>query len=280
MSALLHRVDDDPPANAVPELLGSIFNRYGIDFRGYALSSLKRRLQKQMEREALPSLASLQELVLGDSAAMGRLLCALTVHVTAMFRDPAFHRALVHEALPLLRTYPFARIWIAGCSTGEEVYSLAILLEEAGLYERCRIYATDVSSQVLDQARAGIYPLAQMQEYTRNYQQAGGLRSFAEYYSTDSESAVFRPSLKRNVFFAAHNLVSDNSFNEFQLILCRNVMIYFNRTLQERAHRLFYDSLQTFGYFALGRSENIRFTVHEADYETVSARERLYRKIR
>ncbi len=280
MKIAVPRYHDDPAIQEARELLGAVYMRYGIDFRGYALSSLKRRLQKQVDRESLPSVAALREQVLDDGAAMGRLLTALTVHVTAMFRDPAFYLALRREVLPLLRTYPFTRIWVAGCSTGEEVYSLAIMLAEEGLYERCRIYATDISDLVLEQAKAGVFPLAPMQEYTRNYQQSGGTRSFAEYYVADSENAVFRSSLRDHIVFAAHNLVCDHSFNEFQLILCRNVMIYFNRVLQERAHRLFYDSLQTFGYLGLGRSENIRFTAREDNYEAVSSKERLYRKIR
>jgi len=280
MKASLNRAGADPATLQAHDLLEAIHRRYGIDFRAYALSSVKRRLQKQIDLEDLPSLAALQEQVLADPAAMARLLATLTIHVTAMFRDPGFYIALRNEVLPLLRTYPFSRIWVAGCSTGEEVYSLAILLEEEGLYDRCRIYATDLSDEVLNKARTGIFPLSPMQEYTRNYQQAGGSRSFAEYYIADSDFAIFRSALRRNIVFAPHNLVSDTSFNEFHVILCRNVMIYFNRSLQERVHCLFHESLLTFGYLGLGRSENIRFTVHEKDYEEVAAKERLYRKIK
>jgi chemotaxis protein methyltransferase CheR len=191
-----------------------------------------------------------------------------------------FYRIFREKIIAVLRTYPFLRFWIAGCSTGEEVYSLAILLQEEGLYERSRIYATDVSDLVLAKAKSGIYPLAAMQEYTRNYQGAGGKHSFAEYYTADSEFAIFRPALRENVIFAVHNLVGDASFNEFHGIFCRNVMIYFNRALQERVHKLFYDSLLTYGYLGLGRSETIRFTPHENSFEEVAGREKLYRKIR
>ncbi len=273
-------LDRDAEVVQIRDLLQAIFDRYGADFRGYALSSLRRRVQKQMRDEDISSITDLQNLVLEDPAAMARLLRTLTIHVTAMFRDPAFFLAFREHAVPRLRTYPFIRLWVAGCATGEEVYSLAILLEEEGLYDRCRIYATDVSDQVLEKARAGIFSTSLMQEFTRNYQNAGGQSSFADYYTADDDFAILRSSLRRNIVFAAHNLVGDNSFNEFHAIFCRNVMIYFNRALQDRVHGLFHGSLLTFGYLGLGRSENIRFTRHEQDYEAVGSKEKLYRKIR
>jgi chemotaxis protein methyltransferase CheR len=205
---------------------------------------------------------------------------ALTIHTTSMFRDPAFYLVLREQVVSVLRTYPFLRLWVAGCSTGEEVYSLAILLHETGLYPRCRIYATDMNEIVLNKARAGIFHLSVMQEYTRNYLKAGGDRAFTEYYTADSENVVFRSFLRENVVFAAHNLAGDASFNEFHGIFCRNVMIYFNRSLQDRVHKLFHDSLVTFGYLGLGRSESVRFSSWENSYEPVSAKERLYRKIK
>lgn len=263
----------------VTDLLENIYERYGTDFRSYALSSLRRRVRKQIHDENLETVSDLQVQVLTDPSAMMRFLRTLTIHVTALFRDPNFYVAFREQAVPRLRTYPYLRFWVAGCSTGEEVYSLAILLQEEGLYERSRIYATDVSDEVLEKARSGIFPISFMQDYTRNYQRAGGNRSFAEYYTADHEFAVLRSSLRENVVFAAHNLVGDTSFNEFHSIFCRNVMIYFNRTLQERVHGIFYDSLVNFGYLGLGRSENIRFTRHENNYEAVSSTERLYRKI-
>jgi len=218
--------------------------------------------------------------VLADPACMARLLPCLTVSVSSMFRDPAFFLALREHVVPILRTYPFARLWVAGCSTGEEVHSLAILLHEEGLYERCRIYATDVDESALARAKAGIFPLSAMQEYTRNYQKAGGRGAFAEYYTAGHDAVVFRPYLRDNVVFAAHNLAGDASFNEFHGILCRNVMIYFNRSLQDRVHKLLYDSLAPFGYLGLGHCESVRFSPFESVYEAVSLKERLYRKIR
>ena len=270
---------DDPEASDIRLLLDTLYERAGIDFRLYAYSSLKRRILVRVQRENVGSIAGLQKLVLRDAEAQARLVTGLTIHVTAMFRDPAFYRLVRHEVVPVLRTYPFLRFWVAGCSTGEEVYSLAILLQEEGLYPRCRIYATDLNETVLGKAREGIFPLAAMQEYTRNYQRAEGARSFADYYTADNDFAILRPELRANIVFAAHNLVGDSSFNEFHGIFCRNVMIYFNRTLQERVHRLFYESLLTYGYLGLGRSESIRFTPHASAFEEVSEREKLYRKV-
>ena len=196
-----------------------------------------------------------------------------------MFRDPAFFRALRSEVVPLLRAHPFVRIWHAGCSTGEEVYSMAILLEEEGLLDRCRIYATDMQGPVLEQAKAGIFSLELMKEYTASYIAAGGTRAFSDWYSANYDHAIIKQSLKRNVVFAQHNLVTDGSFNEFHLVLCRNVMIYFNAALQSRVHRLIYQSLRRFGILALGRREVLDHTVHAADYEPICASERIYRRI-
>ena len=270
----------DPELPVVRSLVAAVYEKSGYDFRDYAFSSLKRRAKRHALNEGDLSLAELRERIVSDPAALGRLLVALTVHVTAMFRDPGYFLAFRERVVPILRTYPFLRIWIAGCSTGEEVYSLAILLHEEDLYSRCRIYATDISDIALNRARSGIYPLAAMQEYTRNYQKAGGRREFVEYYTSDSENAVFRPFLRENVVFAAHNLASDASFNEFHVICCRNVMIYFSRPLQDRVHGLFTESLLTLGYFGLGRSESLRFSSHEDYYEPVSMKERIYRKVR
>ena len=182
--------------------------------------------------------------------------------------------------VPLLRTYPFIRIWHAGCSTGEEVYSMAILLEEEGLYERARIYATDINEVVVHRARAGIFPLERMQEYTENYIKAGGTRSFSEYYVAKYDGALFSPALQRNVVFSQHNLVTDRSFAEFNVILCRNVLIYFDRTLQSRVHGLFHESLVHLGILCLGSKETLRLSPYEDSYEELSAPERIYRKVR
>jgi chemotaxis protein methyltransferase CheR len=259
-------------------LLEGIYRHYGFDFRSYAYSSLKRRLWKRIEAEGLPTISELQNLVLHDTSAMERLLFDLSVTVSAMFRDPGFYRVFRQKVIPLLRTYPFIRIWHAGCSTGEEVYSMAILLEEEGLYDRARIYATDINEVVLARARDGIYPVDRMQEYTQNYLKAGGTRSFSEYYTAKYDSALFSNALKRNVVFSQHNLVTDRSFAEFNVILCRNVMIYFDRELQERVHKLFYESLPVYGVLALGSKESLRLSKYESCYEPVDAREKIYRR--
>jgi chemotaxis protein methyltransferase CheR len=258
----------------------AIDRRYGFDFREYAPASLKRRLWRRIRHEGLESVSGLQERVLHDPQVMERLLLDLSVNVTAMFRDPTFYLAFREKVVPLLRTYPFTRIWVAGCSTGEEVFSLAILLVEEGLYDRARIYATDINAVVLEHAKAGVFPLDKMQEYTQNYIRAGGDRSFSEYYVARYDGALFSRSLLENVVFAQHNLVSDRAFNEFNAILCRNVMIYFDRSLQNRVHELFYESLERLGVLALGHKESLRFTPREMSYEELDGPERLYRKVR
>ncbi|HKO14715.1 MAG TPA: protein-glutamate O-methyltransferase CheR [Gemmatimonadaceae bacterium] len=261
-------------------LLEGIFRHYGFDFRSYAYASIRRRLWKRIEAEQLHTISDLQVRILHDSQAMERLLLDLSVNVTAMFRDPGFYLAFRSIVVPLLRTYPFIRIWHAGCSTGEEVYSMAILLQEEGLYERARIYATDINDVVLEQARAGIFPLTRMQEYTENYIRAGGTRSFSEYYTAKYDGALFSPALTRNVVFSQHNLVTDRSFSEFNVIFCRNVLIYFDRELQQRVHGLFYESLVMFGILALGSKESLRFSKYEPCYEKLHPRERMYRKVK
>jgi chemotaxis protein methyltransferase CheR len=260
-------------------LLEGIYRHYGLDFRGYALASLKRRLARRMREEGVPTLSALQDKVLHDPEAMERLLVALSISVTAMFRDPSFYRAFRDKVVPLLRTYPFIRLWNAGCATGEETMSLAIVLEEEGLLDRTRIYATDFNSGVVARARRGEFPLARMKAYTENYLSAGGTREFSRYYTADGPVARFSEQLTQNLVFAQHNLVSDGSFNEFHGILCRNVLIYFGNPLQRRVHELFHDSLVNFGVLGLGHKETIRFTPLEHCYEAIDSREKLYRRV-
>jgi chemotaxis protein methyltransferase CheR len=260
-------------------LLEGVYRHYGLDFRGYALGSLKRRLARRMHEEGTPTLSALQDLVLHDPGAMERLLVALSISVTSMFRDPSFYRALREKVVPILRTYPFIRVWNAGCATGEETLSIAIVLAEEGLLERTRIYATDFNAGVVDHARLGEFPLARMQGYTENYLQAGGTGEFSRYYTAEGPVARFSKELLANIVFAKHNLVSDGSFNEFHGILCRNVLIYFGNPLQRRVHELFHDSLVNFGVLGLGHKETIRFTPLEHCYEPIDAREKLYRRI-
>jgi chemotaxis protein methyltransferase CheR len=258
-------------------LLEGVWSCYGYDFRDYALTSIRRRVRFFMEEEGLSTVTSVQDRVLHDPLALRRFLRALSVNVTAMFRDPGFYRALREVVVPVMRTYPAVRIWHAGCATGEEVYSVAILLREEGLYDRCRLYATDINDAVLRQAQRGELPLSSMRENTRHYIEAGGGHGFARWYKTRDGRAVLDPELRRNIVFAQHNLATDGSFNDFHLVVCRNVLIYFNRVLQDRVHRLLYDSLVRFGFLGLGLKETTRFTPHEAHYEELP--ERLYRKV-
>jgi chemotaxis protein methyltransferase CheR len=261
-------------------LTEGIYRHYGFDFRDYSLPSMRRRIWKRIYAEGLSTVAGLIERVLHDSSCMERLLLDLSINTTAMFRDPTFYLAFRRKVVPVLRTYPYVRIWHAGCSTGEEVYSMAILLQEEGLYDRCRIYATDINEAVLQKAKAGIFPLATMQENTANYIAAGGTGTFSEYYTARYDHAIFRPALRENVVFAQHNLVTDASFNIFNVILCRNVLIYFNNVLQDRVQNLFLDSMEIFGTLALGKKESVRFTAVSDNYEEVDADEKLYRRIR
>ncbi len=276
------RREGEAPALTVEDievrlLVEGLFQRYGYDFREYAPASLGRRIRHFVRDEGLRTISALQERVLHDPAYMLRLVEVITVHVTSMFRDPAFYTMLRRKVLPILRTYPLVRVWHAGCSTGDEVYSMAILLEEEGLYDRCRIYATDMSGMALERAEKGAFPLSVMRDNTVNYQTSGGQGAFARFYTVDGGQAVFKPWLRRNIVFAQHNLVTDHSFNEFNVVLCRNVLIYFTRPLQDRVHRLLYSSLGRFGFLGLGAKENVRFTPHEPQYEDVG--ERIYRKV-
>jgi chemotaxis protein methyltransferase CheR len=260
-------------------LLEAVFRQYGYDFRDYARTSIRRRIAAIMAREEVATISALQGRVLHDPGMWERFLQGISVNVSTMFRDPHFFLAFRRQLVPVLRTYPFIRIWQAGCSLGEEVYSLAILLQEEGLYERSLIYATDINDATLRQAREGIFAADQMQKFTQNYILAGGERSFSEYYTARYEFALMRPSLQQNIVFSQHNLVSDGAFNEFNVILCRNVMIYFNRELQERTHTLFHSSLSMFGILGLGSRESLRFLRHERLYQPIAANEKLYRKI-
>ncbi len=261
-------------------LTEGIYRHYGFDFRDYSTPSLRRRIWKRIYAEGLTTVSGLIEKVLHDSQSMERLLLDLSINTTAMFRDPTFYLAFRKKVVPMLRTYPFVRLWHAGCSTGEEVYSMAMLLQEEGLYDRCRIYATDINEAVLQKGKAGIFPLATMQENTSNYIAAGGKGTFSDYYTARYDYAIFRPSLRENVVFAQHNLVTDASFNQFNVILCRNVLIYFNNVLQERVQKLFLDSMEMFGILGLGKKESLRFTAVADSYEELDGDERIYRRIR
>jgi len=276
---VLPRRDEDLETLEVQLLLEGVYRRYGFDFREYAPASLKRRLWRRVYAENMTSISQLLDRLLHDPACMERLLLDLSINITAMFRDPSFYAAVRAKVVPLLRTYLFTRIWAAGCSTGEEVYSLAIVLEEEGVYDRTRIYATDINEAVIERAQAGVFPLDKMQQYTQNYIKAGGTRAFSEYYVAAYDGARFSRSLTENVVFAQHNLAMDRSFNEFNMIVCRNVMIYFDKVLQDRVHELFYESLDVFGVLALGHKESISFTPYVDRYEELDPGERIYRKV-
>ncbi|MFC3341769.1 CheR family methyltransferase [Paenibacillus abyssi] len=280
MNKLVKTQEEEREQIEIELLLEAVFRLYGYDFRNYAYASIRRRIWHRVNIERLTTVSGLMERILHDRKCMDRLLSDLTIHVTEMFRDPQMFKAFREKVVPILHTYPFIRIWHAGCSTGEEVYSMAILLHEEGLYEKARIYATDTNAGVLKQAQEGVFPLERMQLYTRNYMEAGGASSFSEYYTAKYESVIFQSELKRNIVFAQHNLVTDSSFNEFNVILCRNVMIYFNKQLQDHVHGLLYDSLSTFGVLALGTKESINFTKHADAYEELDNQNRLYRKVK
>ncbi len=261
-------------------LLEGVFQCHGFDFRHYAPASLRRRILQCVDSERVSSVSALQAKLLHDTACLERFLLMLSINVTSLFRDAGFYLAFRKKVLPQLRTYPSIRIWHAGCSTGEEVYSMAILLEEEGLYERTRIYATDMNEVVLAQARDGVYPLDRVEEYAQNYLKAGGKRSLADYYTAQYERVIFQASLKKNIVWFQHNLVTDGSFNDFHVILCRNVMIYFDRTLQARVHQLLYESLTPSGMLGFGRKETIGFSPYEACYEELDHMEKWFRKVR
>lgn len=260
-------------------LLEGIYQYYGFDFRNYAFPYIRRRVKHRIQAENLVNVSSLQEKVLHDPLTMKKLLGDISISVTEMFRDPSFFLSLRNNVLPLFSSQSRIRIWQAGCSTGEESYSLAILLREEGLLNKTRIYATDINDQSLEKAQKGVFPISTMQYYTRNYLSAGGRKDFSEYYTVEGERVLFSPSLTKNILFAQHNLVTDTSFNEFDLILCRNVMIYFNKALQKRVHELLYASLSKSGILGLGSKEGLTVSPHLTCYEPIDQFEKIYRKI-
>lgn len=259
-------------------LLEALFQRYHYDFRQYARASIKRRLIQARSHFGMPSLTALQERVLHDPEMLPRLLAFLTVQVSEMFRDPGYFGALREQVLPHLRTYPSLKVWIAGCSAGEELYSMAILFREEGLFDRTLFYATDINPDALRAAEAGIYPLDRIRKFTENHQKSGGRSSLSDYYTADYGGAVFDKSLRANVVFSDHSLVTDAVFAEMQLISCRNVMIYFDRGLQDRAVGLFKDSLARNGFLGIGSKESLRFSRHAAAFSELVPAEKIYRK--
>lgn len=273
----------DAPADTGPDielrlLVEAIYLKYSYDFRDYSVASLRRRVLHAVQQFGVTTVSALQDRVLHDPAAFARLLQYLTVPVSEMFRDPAYFLALRREVVPVLRTYPSFKVWVAGCSTGEEAWSLAILLHEEGLLDKALIYATDINPQSLEKAARGVFPLEAMQAYTRNYQRAGGAAAFSDYYTAGYGGALFDRALGQSMTFADHSLSTDSVFAETHLVSCRNVLIYFNRTLQDRALGLFHESLCHRGFLGLGSKESIDFSSYAGKFETLARAERLFRK--
>ncbi|WP_426110779.1 CheR family methyltransferase [Pseudomonas sp. DSP3-2-2] len=259
-------------------LIEAIYLKYSYDFRDYSGASVKRRVNHALRQFDCSTISALQERVLHDPAAFMQLLQFLTIPVSEMFRDPGHFLAIRQEVVPLLRTYPSIKIWIAGCSTGEEVYSMAILLREEGLLDRTIIYATDINPRSLEKAKQGIFSLENVRAYNQNYLKAGGQREFSDYYTGAYEYAIFDKTLRENVTFADHSLATDSVFSETQLISCRNVLIYFNKKLQDRAFGLFHESLCHRGFLVLGSKETLDFSAYSKSFEGLVKQERIYRK--
>jgi len=259
-------------------LLNDLFDIHGYDFTNYSRASIKRRILRLYSLDKFPSFAELRYRVKTDITYLKRFVEEITVNVTEMFRDPIFYLSLRNDVLPLLGTKPFIRIWHAGCSTGEEVYSMAIMLKEAGLLKKTLIYATDLNPTVLEKVRKGIFPLNQMKQYSESYISSGGQKDFSSYYTANYGQAKFDQELSDKIIISTHNLVSDSSFNEFDLILCRNVLIYFDKDLQDRVLRLFDASLSSLGYLALGTKETLKFSAIQNNFKQLN-REKIWKKI-
>ncbi|MBB71769.1 MAG: chemotaxis protein CheR [Legionellales bacterium] len=259
-------------------LFDAIYRKYHYDFRNYSQASLKRRTKRFVKNEGLNSIAEAIPKVLYDSASMIRLLNEISVTVTSLFRDTEFWQTIRHTIVPTLQTYPSCRIWCAGCATGEEAYSMAIMLYECGLWERTRIYATDINPVAIEQCNAARIPLTDIEEYNKNYHCAGGNAALSDYVTIDGEYAALKPFLRDKIVFSQHNLVTDESFNEFHIILCRNVLIYFNNELKDRVHNLLHNSLCPFGFLALGKKESLTSTTHEKSYTCFSNTHKIYKK--
>jgi chemotaxis protein methyltransferase CheR len=261
------------------ELFESIQIRYGYDFTNYAEKSLVRRSKLFMDNLKMNSLDAFASLVLEDENIFEEFIKYISVTVTEMFRDPTFFYSIREKVIPRLATYPFIKVWIAGCATGEEAYSMAILLKETDLLHRSIIYATDINQKALQIAKEGVYPISKAKKYTSNYLKTGGERAFSEYYTAKYDLIIFDKSLRDNIVFASHNLAVDESFNEFQIVICRNVLIYFNQSLQNKVVDLFHGSLCPFGFLGLGSQESLLFTSKKESFHAVDHGERIYLKV-
>lgn len=270
--------ETDEERAEIDKLLNGISTRYGYDFSHYSRASLKRRLERALARTGLARFTELLDRLLQDEKCFDEFLEIMSITVTEMFRDPAFYRIVREQVVPVLKTYPFAKIWHAGCATGEEVYSMALLLHEEGFLDRVRIYATDFNKQSLDTASNGVYAARRMTAYAVNYREAGGKGDFSDYYSEGYELAKFKDFLKERITFSYHNLVSDGVFGEMNIVCCRNVLIYFDKTLQDQVLSKFAESLRHGGFLCLGNKESLSFTAVNALFEPVDKKQRIYRK--
>ena len=259
-------------------LLEGIYRKYGYDFRNYSRASLQRRIKNQIEKLQLNNPCELLHLVINQEDQFAKLLSSMTINVTEMFRDPGFYRSFREKVVPELRSYPSLKIWHAGCSTGEEVYSMSILLKEADLYDKSQIYATDINQKVLSDAKKGIFPIESISQFSENYLASGGQRSLSDYYVSKYNRVIMDNSLKENIVFANHDLVTDQVFGEMQVIICRNVLIYFNQKLQNRVFSLFNDSLDRGGTLCLGTQESLRLYSNKQDFEKVDEKNKIYKK--
>ena len=260
-------------------LIRAIYLKYGYDFRDYSKASRRRRILGRLSKSKLSTISEMQHKLLHDPVFFEKLLLDLTVNVSEMFRDPLFFKAVRETVVPELKKRPLIKVWHAGCSTGEEVYSMAILLREEGILDASTIYATDVNEAVLAEAKKGVFPIKKMKDYTRNYKIAGGLASFADYYTARYDHVIMDRGLKKNIVFSDHNLVTDGVFGEMDLIVCRNVLIYFNRELQDRVFGLFSESLRKGGFLCLGSKESMMFSKYADRFESVINKEKIYRRL-
>jgi len=260
-------------------LMEAVFLKYGYDFRNYSEAHLRRRIKNALSKLGVPNIAALQHEIIHDKACFELLLAELSINVTEMFRDPSFYRVLREAVVPVLKTYPFVKIWHAGCASGEEVYSMAILFKEEGLYDRCQIYATDFNARVLKKAKEAIFPIELIKEYTGNYIAAGGKQDFSDYYTAAYDSIILNKGIRERIVFSDHNLATDSVFGEMHMVICRNVMIYFDRELQDRVVKLFADSLCYRGILCLGSKESLKFNANGHLFEPINEEEKIYKKI-
>ncbi|MCB0430889.1 MAG: protein-glutamate O-methyltransferase CheR [Flavobacteriales bacterium] len=260
-------------------LMEALFRKYGYDFRGYSKAHIRRRVTQRLRTSGLNTVSQMQDKMLHSPTFAEALLNDFSIGVTEMFRDPPFYQQIRQKVIPLLKTWPHIKIWHAGCSTGEEVYSMAILLKEEGLYDRTQIYATDFNQHALNVAREGIYASNKIKKYSQNYSASGARATFGDYIHTQYDAAILSNSLQKNIVWAHHNLVTDSDFTEAHMVVCRNVLIYFSKELQNKVHQLFFNSLVNGGILCLGNKESLQFTDHASHYTHVDKKQRMYKKI-